>query len=98
MDNAPSNLVLVTMGGSNGKEDHCVTLCGKWLFDSNFEYALPLCQEALDLCCSTDDMEAKFEKVVDARVCNYLNVTEKLAEVAKKVSEKNKRKRQKKKK
>ena len=90
--------MLVTLGGSNGKEDHCVTLCGKWRCDFIYEYALPLCQEALDLCCSTDDMEAKFAKVVDARICTYLNVIDKLAEVAKKVSEKNKKKRQKKKK
>ena len=95
LENAQASLVLVTLGGSNGKQDHCVTLCGKWVFDSNFEYALPLCQESLDLCCSTDDIQAKFEKVVDARVCKYIDVTEKLAEVAKKVKEHKKKKKQK---
>ena len=22
--------------------DHCITVCGKWIFDSNLEFALPL--------------------------------------------------------
>jgi hypothetical protein len=32
------------------KTDHAVSIAGNWIFDSNFEYALPLCKESLDLC------------------------------------------------
>jgi hypothetical protein len=61
---------------SDGKEDHCVTLLGKWIFDSNFKRALPLCKEALDWCCSSDEVKDTFEKVVEARMFyNYWRLT-----------------------
>src|SRR5689334_8401890 len=42
LKNGNDDLVVVLVKGNNGKDDHCVTLYGKWLFDSNFDYALPL--------------------------------------------------------
>ena len=29
------------------QNDHCITVCGKWIFDSNLEVALPLTQGCL---------------------------------------------------
>ena len=43
LENGENDLVIVSIkSSSNGKEDHCVTLFGKWIFDSNFKKALPL--------------------------------------------------------
>ena len=30
------------------RTDHCITVCGKWIFDSNFEVAFPLTQDCLN--------------------------------------------------
>ncbi len=40
---------------------HCVTVCNKWIFDSNFEQALPLTQNSLNFIC-----EGKFLSVPHA--------------------------------
>ena len=100
LKNHEANLIVAVLQGSDGKEDHGVTVCGKWLFDSNFEYALPLCQETLDLCCSTEESKETFVKVVDARICDYINAAKIAADFEKVISHKKKRKlrRQKKKK
>ena len=72
LENEENNLVIALLRGSNTKEDHCVTLYGKWIFDSNFSNALPLTKESLDLCCSSDDSKEFFVKVVQALLCtNY---------------------------
>ena len=31
---------------------HCVTVFGKWVFDSNFPFALPLTKDNFDYCCN----------------------------------------------
>lgn len=66
-NNGDRDLVVALLKGSDGKEDPCVTIFGKWIFDSNFDKALPLCQEALDICCSLDEFQDTFESVVEAR-------------------------------
>jgi hypothetical protein len=53
-------LYLARVRGSDGKEEHCVAISNKWIFDSNFPCALPRSQESLDLCCSTDTVTSKF--------------------------------------
>ena len=30
------------------RTDHCIKVCGKWIFDSNFEVAFPLAQLCLN--------------------------------------------------
>ena len=41
--------------------DHCITVCGKWIFDSNLKVALLLTQDSLNyICCSNDTDENKF--------------------------------------
>ena len=34
---------------------HCVAVVGKWIFDSNFTFALPLTKENLEYCCINDN-------------------------------------------
>ena len=35
--------------------DNCITVCGKWIFDSNLESALPLTKASLNYICSGND-------------------------------------------
>ena len=35
--------------------DNCITVCGKWIFDSNLEFALPLTKAPLNYICSGND-------------------------------------------
>ena len=53
---------------NDGKCDHAVAICGKWLFDSNFDQAMELSKEALDLCCSSHESKAKFVKAKFVKV------------------------------
>ena len=40
---------------------HCITVCGKWIFDSNLKVALPLTQVCFNYtCCGNDTDENKF--------------------------------------
>ena len=36
---------------------HCVTVRGKWIFDSNLESALPLTEDSLNYICSGNDID-----------------------------------------
>ena len=35
--------------------DHCIAVCGKWIFDSNLKLALPLTRAWLNYICSGND-------------------------------------------
>ena len=39
------------------RADHCITVCGKWIFDSNLEFALPLTKDWLNYICSGNDTD-----------------------------------------
>ena len=39
------------------RNDHCITVCGKWIFDSNLEFALPLTSAWLNCICSSNDTD-----------------------------------------
>jgi hypothetical protein len=60
-------MCLVGLYSSDSKTDHAVLIAGDWIFDSNFEYALPLCKDFLDLCCYLDQKETTYDGVT--RVC-----------------------------
>ena len=76
--NEENSLMVALLRGSDYTEDHCVTIWGKWIFDSNFSNALPLTQASLNLCCSADDTHDKFVSVVQALMCtNYFNLINK---------------------
>ena len=47
--------------------DHCITVCGKWIFYSNLKVALPLTQVLLNyICCGNDTDENKCIGVLHA--------------------------------
>ena len=47
------------------RTDHCITVCGKWIFDSNFEVAFPLTQDFLNYtCCGNDTDKNEFVGVL----------------------------------
>ena len=49
------------------RNDHCTTVCGKWIFDSNLKLALPLTQVCLNyICCGNGTYENKFIGVLYA--------------------------------
>ena len=39
------------------RTDHCITVCSKWIFDSNLEFALPLISASLNYICSGNDTD-----------------------------------------
>lgn len=63
------NYLMCVMGlqSYDHKTDHAISIAGKWIFDSNFEYALPLTQHSLDMCCSSDSRSSTYVGVT--RVC-----------------------------
>ena len=49
------------------RTDNCITVCGKWIFDSNLESALPLTEASLNYICSGNDTaEITFVCVLNA--------------------------------
>ena len=47
------------------RTDHCITVCGKWIFDTNLKVALPLIQACLNyICCGNDTDVNKFIDVL----------------------------------
>jgi hypothetical protein len=58
---------LCVLLGDDGATNHAITVVGTWIFDGNLEKALPLTQESLNWCCSTDSMSTRFAKVF----CGY---------------------------
>jgi hypothetical protein len=50
--------------GSDGKDDHCVSISNNWIYDSNLSNAIPRSRESLDLCCSDDEIHSSFVRVV----------------------------------
>ena len=37
--------------------DNVITICGKWIFDYNLEFALPLTKSSLNYICSGNDTD-----------------------------------------
>jgi hypothetical protein len=62
------NLHLVTLLGSDGKEDHCVALTREWIFDPNFDRALPRSTTSLNRCCSSVEVHTLFVRPVTVAV------------------------------
>ena len=62
--NAPAyRMCVIGIRSTDGKTDHAITIVGNWIFDSNFERALPLTRESLDLCSSSADRNTDFAGV-----------------------------------
>ena len=63
---SPKDYMLCVLGirSSDGKSDHAICIVnGEWIFDSNFQKALPMNMESLDLCSSSDERATKFVEV-----------------------------------
>ena len=39
------------------KTDNVITICGKWIFDYNLEFALPITKASLNFICSGNDTD-----------------------------------------
>ena len=39
------------------RTNHCITVCVKWIFDSNLEFALPITKASLNYICSSNDTD-----------------------------------------
>ena len=52
--NYPTVCLLLDMAH---RTDYCITVCGKWIFDSNLESALPLTKDSLNFICSGNDTD-----------------------------------------
>ena len=39
------------------RTDHCIAICGKWIFDHNLDFALPLTKASLNVICSGNDTD-----------------------------------------
>ena len=63
-----TTLHLVVILGVDGKEDHCIALTKDWIFDPNFDRALPRSTESLNQCCSSADVATNFLKAVSIAV------------------------------
>ena len=49
------------------RNDHCIKVCGKWIFDSNLKVELPITQVCLNyICCGNNTDEYKFIGVLYA--------------------------------
>lgn len=54
-------LVMACIKGKDGKEDHCICIYNHWIFDSNFEKALLLSIDSLNVCCSSLNETTSFD-------------------------------------
>ena len=49
------------------RKDNCITVCSKWIFDSNLEFVLPLTKASLNyICFGNDNDEIIFVGVLHA--------------------------------
>ena len=86
------SLVIAMLRGTDKEESHCVTVFENWIFDANFDYALPLSKDSLDARCSSINKKVGFDKVVYALKCkNYIHARDCKGPI--KVGSKKKRKR-----
>ena len=56
--------VVTCVKGSDGKQDHTIAIFRGLIYDGNFTHAIPLSQNALDHCCSSDSAKCKFVEFV----------------------------------
>ena len=63
-----SQLQLVCILGSDGKQDHCVAFTHEWIFDANFDRALPRSITSLNMCCSSIEVSTKYVGAVSIAV------------------------------
>jgi hypothetical protein len=68
-----TGIYLTRIRGSDGKDDHCVAVTSKWIFDSNFKHALPRNMESFNLCCSSEEVESLY--VANVEIAHFPEIT-----------------------
>ena len=66
LKNISANVTLVQLMDSLGNINHAISVVGSWIFDSNYERALVLNKESLDMIFAPsvgEEQAASFEKV-----------------------------------
>ena len=64
LKNISANVTLVQLMESLGNAHHAISVVGSWIFDSNYERALVLNKESLDMICAPsigEEQAASFE-------------------------------------
>ena len=57
------------------RTDHCIIVCGKWIFGFNFEVEFPLTQDCLNyICHSNDTADIKSVYILDTNRFNISSV------------------------
>ena len=67
LKNISANVTLVQLMDSLGNVNHAISVVGSWTFDSNYEIALVLNKESLDMICAPsvgEEQAARFEKFI----------------------------------
>ena len=57
MQNHSNNPNVCLLLDTAHRNDHCITICGKCIFDYNLEFALPLTSAWLNYICSGNDTD-----------------------------------------
>jgi hypothetical protein len=59
---SPKDYIMCVLGirSDDGKSDHAISIVKDWIFDTNFEKALPLTIDSLNLCSSSSERDCKF--------------------------------------
>ena len=66
LKNVSANVTSVQLMDSLGNVNHVISVVGSWIFDSNYERALVLNKESLDMICAPsigEEQAARIEKV-----------------------------------
>ena len=66
LEDISANVTLVQLMDSLGNVNHAISVVGNWIFDSNYERALILNRESLDMTCAPyvgEEQNFIFEKV-----------------------------------
>ena len=63
--------IITCLRGSDFKENHSVAIYNNWIYDGNFNMALPLTKESLNKCCSTDKKKCSFVAFVKTFIIQY---------------------------
>ena len=66
LENISANVTLVQLMHSLRNVNHAISVVGSWIFDSNYERALVLNKESLDIICALsvgEEQTERFEKV-----------------------------------
>ena len=71
-----STILLAVLTASDGHRNHAITIHGGFIYDANEEVALPLNQEALDYCVSTEVQKSKFENFRRGVLFSYMGTKE----------------------